>query len=73
MFVIREGLYAHPVYLFSNSSLNMRRLNTSSRIRWVVKLTGYGGEENAYRILVGKHEGKKPLVRRKNKPTKCTN
>jgi hypothetical protein len=33
------------------------------RFRWAGRVAGMGEELNAYRILVGKPEGKKPLGR----------
>jgi hypothetical protein len=35
----------------------------SSRMRWVGHVTRIGKKRNAYRILVGKPEGKRPLGR----------
>jgi hypothetical protein len=35
----------------------------SRRIRWAVHVTRMGAKMNAYRILVGKPEGKRPLGR----------
>jgi hypothetical protein len=44
------------------SSPNIIRMIKSRRIRWAVHLARMG-ETNAYRILVGKSEGKRPLGR----------
>ena len=34
---------------------------SSRRIKWGGACGAYGGEERAYRVLVGKPEGKRPL------------
>jgi hypothetical protein len=39
------------------------RMIKSRRMRWVGHVTGMGAKRNAYRILVGKPEGKRPLGR----------
>jgi hypothetical protein len=36
---------------------------TSRRMRWARHVAGMGAKRNAYRILVGKPEGKRPLGR----------
>jgi hypothetical protein len=35
----------------------------SKRIRWAVHVAGTGEDRDMHRVLVGKPEGKKPLVR----------
>jgi hypothetical protein len=44
------------------SSPNLIRMNKSRRMRWVEHVASTG-EKDAYRILVGKPEGKRPLER----------
>jgi hypothetical protein len=44
------------------SSPNIIRMNKSRRMRWAGHLARMG-EKNAYRILVGKPEGRRPLGR----------
>jgi hypothetical protein len=45
------------------SSLNIIRMIKSRRMKWVVHVTRMGETRNAYRILMGKPEGKRPLAR----------
>jgi hypothetical protein len=45
------------------SSPSIIRMNKSRRMRWAVHVTLMGEKRNAYRILVGKPEGKRPLGR----------
>jgi hypothetical protein len=45
------------------SSPNIIRLIKSRMMRWTGHLAGLGETRNAYRILVGKPEGKRPLRR----------
>jgi len=45
------------------SSPNIVRVKKSRRLRWVGHVAGMGVERGAYRILVGKPEGKRPLGR----------
>jgi hypothetical protein len=49
------------------SSPNIIRMIKSRRMRWAGHVAGMGETRNAYRILVGKPEGKRPLrtLRRK--------
>jgi hypothetical protein len=37
------------------------RGNKSKKMRWVGQVACMGEKRNAYRALVGKHEGKRPL------------
>jgi hypothetical protein len=39
------------------------RITKSRRMRWAVHVARMGGKRNAYRLLVGKPEGKRPLGR----------
>jgi hypothetical protein len=39
------------------------RMSTSRRMRWARHVARIGAKRNAYRILVGKLEGKRPLGR----------
>jgi hypothetical protein len=45
------------------SSPNKIRMIKSSRMRWAGHVVRMGGTRNAYRILVGNSEGKRPLGR----------
>jgi hypothetical protein len=45
------------------SSPNIIRMIKSSRMRWAGHVARMGEKRNAYRILVGKPEGKRPLGR----------
>jgi hypothetical protein len=45
------------------SSLSISRIIKSRRIRWADHVARMGEKRNAYRLLVGKPEGKRPLRR----------
>jgi hypothetical protein len=45
------------------SSPNIVRVTKSRRMRWVGHMTRMGEGRDAYRVLVGKPEGKRPLGR----------
>jgi hypothetical protein len=45
------------------SSPNISRMIKSRRMRWVGHVAGMREKRNAYRIMVGKPEGKRPLGR----------
>jgi hypothetical protein len=45
------------------SSPNIIRMIKSRRMRWAGYIARMGAKRNAYRILVGKPEGKRPLGR----------
>ena len=45
------------------SSPNTVRVNKSRRMRWAVHVARMGKSIGVFRILVGKHEGKRPLGR----------
>jgi hypothetical protein len=45
------------------SSPSIIRIMKSRRMRWVGHVTRMGEKRNAYRLLVGKSEGKRPLGR----------
>jgi hypothetical protein len=45
------------------SSPSIIRMTKSGRMRWAGHVTRMGEKRNAYRILVGKPEGKRPLGR----------
>ena len=49
-----NGLYSSP---------NIVRVITSRRMRWAGHVARIGEERGAYRVLVGKPEGKRPLGR----------
>jgi hypothetical protein len=44
-------------------SLSIIRVNKSRRMRWVGHVARIGEKRNAYRILVNKPEGKRPVGR----------
>jgi hypothetical protein len=46
-----------------DSSLNVSRMIKSRRMRWAGHVARMGEKRNAYRIFVGKSEGKRPLGR----------
>jgi hypothetical protein len=48
-------------------SPNIIRMIKSRRMRWAGHEARMGEKRNAYRILVGKPEGKRPLGRRKRR------
>jgi hypothetical protein len=45
------------------SSVSIIRIIKSRRMRWAGHISQMGGNRNAYRILAGKPEGKRPLGR----------
>jgi hypothetical protein len=49
------------------SSSNIIRMIQSRRRRWAGHVARMGETRNAYRILVGKPEGKRPLATRRTK------
>jgi hypothetical protein len=49
--------------LYLYSSPNIITMINSRRMRWARHVAGRGEKRNAYRILVGKSEGKRPLGR----------
>jgi hypothetical protein len=49
----------HELY----SSPDIIRQNKSTRKRWAGHVARMGEGRNVYRVLVGKHEGKRPLER----------
>jgi hypothetical protein len=49
------------------SSPNMIRMIKSRRMRWAGNVARMGEKRNAYRILVGKSEGKRSLGRRRHR------
>ena len=49
------------------SSPNIVRVITSRRMRWVGHVARMGEERWVYRVLVGKSEGRRPLVRPKRR------
>jgi hypothetical protein len=46
-----------------NSSPSIIRIIKSRRMRWAEQVARMGEKRNAYRLLVGKPEGKRPLGR----------
>jgi hypothetical protein len=46
-------------YLYSSPSIN--RMSKSRKMRWAGHVARMGAKRNAYRILVGKPEGRRPL------------
>jgi hypothetical protein len=53
------------LYLYSSASII--RVIKSWRMRWTGHAAGMGARRNAYRIFVGKPEGKRPLGRPKRR------
>jgi hypothetical protein len=51
--------YQHDLY----SSPSIIRIMKSRRMRWAGHVASMGEKRNAYRLLVGKPEGKRPLGR----------
>jgi hypothetical protein len=51
---VKDSLYSSP---------NIIRMMKSRRMRWARHVARMGETRNAYRILVGKPEGKRPLGR----------
>jgi hypothetical protein len=49
------------------SSPNINRMIKSRRVRWAGHVARMGDTRNAYRIMVGKPEGKRPLGRRRRR------
>jgi hypothetical protein len=49
------------------SSPSIFRIIKSKRMRWAGHLARMGEKRNAYRLLVGKPEGKRPLGRRRRR------
>ena len=45
------------------SSTNIIRMTISRIMRWVGQVAGIGERKDVYRVLVGKHEEKRPLGR----------
>ena len=48
---------------YNNSSPNIVRVIKSRRMRWAGHVARMGEERGAYRVMVGKPEGKRPLGR----------
>jgi hypothetical protein len=61
MFVSRLNSLKGPEYLFSSPSFV--RVIKSRRMRWEGHVARMGERRGVYRVLVGKPEGKRPLVR----------
>jgi hypothetical protein len=53
----------HSLY----SSPNIIRMIKSRRMRWAEHVAPMRAKRNAYRVLVGKPEGKRPLGRRRRR------
>jgi hypothetical protein len=53
--------------LYSSPSIITRRMTTSRRMRWAGHVARMWWKRNAYRILVGKPEGKRPLGTRRRR------
>jgi hypothetical protein len=56
-------IFFHNLY----SSPSIIRMTKSRRMRWAGHVARMGDKRNAYRILVGKPEGKRPLKRRRRR------
>jgi hypothetical protein len=57
----------HKEELHNLYSPNLIRMIKSRRMKWAGHVAGMGEKRNAYRILVGKPEGKRPLRRPRRK------
>jgi hypothetical protein len=57
LFIVLVGYQSWFLY----SSPSISRMMKSRRMRWTGHVARMGEKRNAYRILVGKPEGKKPL------------
>jgi hypothetical protein len=58
----RRKLHNEELYNLYDSPSIIRMIK-SSRMRWAGHVAGMGEKRNAYRILMGKPEGKRPLRR----------
>jgi hypothetical protein len=56
--------YYRVDFPFFHSSPSIIRMIKSRRMRWAEHVARMGEKRNAYRVLVGKSEGKRPLGRR---------
>jgi hypothetical protein len=63
MFLGGKGLTARKELLNLYSSPNIIKMMKSRKMRWAGHVARIGETRNAYRILVGKPEGKRPLGR----------
>jgi hypothetical protein len=52
-------------------SPNIIRMIKSRRMRWAGHVARMGDKRNAYRILVGKPKGRRPLGRPRRKRSRC--
>jgi hypothetical protein len=59
-FVVEAGAKLNKGNLYENKII---RINKSRRMRWAGHVVRMGENRNAYRILVGMPEGKRPLGR----------
>jgi hypothetical protein len=57
--IISLNYVVHNLY----SSPSIIRMSKSRRMRWAGHVARKGEKRNAYKILVGKPEGKRPLAR----------
>jgi hypothetical protein len=51
------------LYILHNKHNNIIRHIKSRRMRWAEHVARMGEEKNVYRVLMGKPEGKRPLVK----------
>ena len=65
--VTGEWRRLHNEELNLYSSPNIVRMIKSRRLRWAGHVARMGEERGAYRVLVGKPEGKRPLGRRRHR------
>jgi hypothetical protein len=56
------------MYIYLYSSPSIIRMTKSRRVRWAGYVAPVGEKKNAYRILVGKPERKRPLGRPRRRP-----
>ena len=64
MFTARYGLgiYIQFRLILALQDLHQSRVIQSRRKRWVGHVAGMGERRDVYRVLVGKHEGKRPVL-----------
>jgi hypothetical protein len=57
-----RNLHNEELYNFYSSSNTIRQIK-SSQMRWAGQVACMGEQRKMYKVLVGKHEGKRPLER----------
>jgi hypothetical protein len=62
----RRKLHEEELHIV-HSSPNISRIIKPRRVRWAGHVSRMGEKRNAYRVLTGKSEGKRPLGRSKRR------